>query len=75
MQQAFILINTKIGEEKQAFKTLKNIPNIKQAHQIYGVYDIIAKLEAETIDAINNTISLNIRKNKHIESTITLLVP
>lgn len=74
MPKAFILINTKIGEEKKAFQKLSAIPEIKNAHQIYGVYDIIVKLEADTLDELKDIISYQLRQIDNIESTLTLLV-
>lgn len=74
MQQAFILINTIIGEERKAFQKLSDLSEIKEAHQIYGVYDIIVKLEAKTLDELKDVISFQLRQIEDIESTLTLLV-
>jgi len=50
MAIAFILINSEIGEEKGVLNQLMSLPNVKEAHVVYGVYDLIAKIEADTMD-------------------------
>lgn len=45
-QTAFILINAEVGYEAEVLKELEKIPEVKEACQVYGVYDIVAKLEA-----------------------------
>ncbi|MEM2927153.1 MAG: hypothetical protein QXS76_02075 [Candidatus Bathyarchaeia archaeon] len=45
---AFVLINAEIGEEAQVLKALRRIENVKEAYLIYGVYDIIARVERLT---------------------------
>lgn len=74
MPKAFKLINTRIGEERKEFQKLSTIPEVKEAHQIYGVYDIIVRLEAITFDELKDEISFQIRQIEDIESTLTLLV-
>ncbi len=43
---AFVLINAEVDAEREVFEVLKAIPGIKEAHMVYGVYDIIARVEA-----------------------------
>ena len=37
---AFVLINTKIGSEKETSEALRGIPEVKVAYNVYGLYDI-----------------------------------
>ncbi|MEM3807420.1 MAG: Lrp/AsnC ligand binding domain-containing protein, partial [Nitrososphaerota archaeon] len=50
MPIAFVLINTEIGAEEEVVKQIKKLPAVKEAYLVYGVYDIVAKVEAETMD-------------------------
>jgi len=47
---AFVLINAEIGEEAEVLKALKKVENVKEAYLIYGVYDIIARVERPAPD-------------------------
>ena len=44
VRQAFVLINSEPGAEATVLKALEAISEVKEAHMIYGVYDIIAQV-------------------------------
>jgi DNA-binding Lrp family transcriptional regulator len=50
MPVAFVLINPELGKEQGILKELRSIPNVKEAHFVYGVYEIITKVEAESVE-------------------------
>ena len=74
MPTAFVLINADLGSEREIVKELKKIKEIKEAYAIYGTYDVIAKLEAETMEKLKDTVSSKIRGLKSIRSTLTTIV-
>lgn len=74
MPIAFVLINTEIGAEEEVVKQLKKIDAVKEAYAVYGVYDIIAKVEAESMDKLKEIVSWNIRRLDKVRSTLTMLV-
>ena len=51
---------------------MKNIPNVKEAYAVYGVYDIVMKIEVKTMGELE-TFILGLRKDKDIEQTSTLI--
>jgi len=71
---AYVLINTEIGAEEEVLKQLKQMPPVKEAYLVYGVYDIVAKVEAESMDKLKETVSWNIRRLEKVRSTLTMLV-
>jgi DNA-binding Lrp family transcriptional regulator len=71
---AFVLINAEIGSESDVLKDLKDIPEVKEAHMVYGVYDIIARIETETMQDLKDTISWKIRRLDKVRSTLTMIV-
>ncbi len=73
MPLAFVLINAEIGGEQEVIKALKTIKNVKEAHLVYGVYDIVAKVEAETMDKLKEIITWNIRRLDKVRSTLTMI--
>jgi DNA-binding Lrp family transcriptional regulator len=74
MPTAFVLINADLGSEREIVKELKNVKEVKEAYAIYGTYDIIVKLEADTMDKLKDTVSSKIRGLKNIRSTLTTIV-
>lgn len=74
MNQAWVLINTKIGKEREALEELRKIPGISEAHIITGDYDIMILVEADSMKQLNDILSWNIRRQKDVLSTITMVV-
>ncbi len=74
MATAFVLINAEIGAENEVLKDLKAIQEVKEAHMVYGVYDIIARVETETMQELKDTISWKIRRLDKVRSTLTMIV-
>ena len=74
MPIAFILINSELGKEKSLLKEIRNIPNVKEAHFIYGVYDIIVKVEAENMENLKEIVTFKIRRLKDVRNTLTMTV-
>ncbi|MCK5626808.1 MAG: Lrp/AsnC ligand binding domain-containing protein [Candidatus Bathyarchaeia archaeon] len=71
---AFVLINAELGKEKSLLKEIRNIPNVKEAHFVYGVFDIIIKVEAENMDKLRDIVTFNIRRLKEVIRTLTITV-
>lgn len=74
MPMAFVLINAEIGAENEVLKALREIPEVKEAYMVYGVYDIIARVETETMQELKDTISWKIRRLDKVRSTLTMIV-
>jgi len=60
MPTAFVLINTEIGAEEEILNELNKVPNVKEAYIVYGLYDIVAKVEAESMNKLKEVISWRI---------------
>ena len=74
MPAAFVMINAEIGSENEVLKELKNIEQVKEAYLVYGVYDLVAKVEAETMDKLKQVIAQNVRRLSKVRSTLTMIV-
>ncbi len=74
MPEALVLINTDVGAEEEVLTQVKNIPGVKEVHIVYGVYDLYAKIEAESVEKLKDIISSKIRKIPKVKSTITMII-
>jgi DNA-binding Lrp family transcriptional regulator len=72
MRKAFVLINTALGSELDVLAELKKIDGVVEAREVYGVYDVVAEIEAETEKALKDIVFAKIRTLKHVRSTLTL---
>ncbi|GIU71914.1 MAG: AsnC family transcriptional regulator [Candidatus Nitrosocaldaceae archaeon] len=74
MPKAFVLINADIGAEEQLVQELKKIENVTEVYAVYGAYDIIAKVESDSMDKVKETITWKIRRLDNVRSTLTMIV-
>ncbi len=74
LNQAWVLINTKVGKEHQALEELRNIPGVSEAHIVTGDHDIMLLVEADSMKQLNDVLSWNIRRQRDVLSTITMVV-
>jgi len=74
MPKAFVLINAELGAEDSLIKELKGIENVSEVYVVYGVYDIVAKIESDTMEKVKETITWKIRRLERVRSTLTMIV-
>jgi DNA-binding Lrp family transcriptional regulator len=74
MPQAFVLINVESGTEEDIVKELKPIPGVEEAYYSYGVYDIIAKVRADSMEKLKDLVTHKIRALSRVRSTLTLIM-
>ncbi len=74
MPMAFVLINAEIGSEDAVVKELKSVSNVKEAYMVYGVYDIVAKIAADSMDKLKEIITWKVRRLNKVKSTLTMIV-
>jgi len=75
METAYVLINCDLGCEKAIIDELKHLDNVKEVHGVFGVYDILTKVESDSVESLRDTITWKIRKLNRVRSTLTLIVP
>ena len=73
MITAFVLITTKAGKEKEVKELLEKYEQVKEVQIVYGDFDMVAKIEAKTMDELNNVILDKVRNIPEISITSTLV--
>ena len=74
MASALVLINVDAGGEDEVFENLKIMSEVKEVYVVYGVYDIVAKVEAESMEKLREFVTNNIRKLPKVRSTLTMII-
>jgi len=59
---------------ESVLEALKKIDAVKEADMLYGVYDVIAKVEAETMDKLKEIVTWQVRRLDKVQSTQTMMV-
>lgn len=74
MPIAYVMLNLEPGDESQVLRSLRKVAVVQEAHRIYGVYDIIVKVEADNMDKLRETVNRHMRSLEKVRSTLTLIV-
>lgn len=73
MARAYVLINSEIGGEQEVVDQLKQMPEVTEVSVVYGVYDVIVKLEADTMEVLKEIITSKVRHLNKVRSTMTMI--
>ena len=74
MASAYLLLNVETGSEVDVIKSLEPLKEVKEARMVYGVYDLVVRVETETMEELKNAVSWTIRRLDKVRSTMTMIV-
>jgi DNA-binding Lrp family transcriptional regulator len=74
MPKAIVLINADLGTEAYLVEKLRSLPQVKEAYFVFGVYDLVAVLEAKAMEELKEAITTKIRSLTEVRSTLTMMV-
>ncbi|MCS6770238.1 MAG: Lrp/AsnC ligand binding domain-containing protein [Candidatus Caldarchaeum sp.] len=74
MPIAFLLLNVKLGHEDDVINALKSIKEVRYAQRVYGVYDTVVKVEADSMEALKQVVNSKIKRIENITSVVSLIV-
>ncbi|MGD0996537.1 MAG: Lrp/AsnC ligand binding domain-containing protein [Candidatus Bathyarchaeia archaeon] len=74
MPKAFVLINVESGSEEEVLEEIKKIEGVEEAYYSYGVYDIITKIAADSMEKLRETVTRKVRTISRVRSTLTLIM-
>ncbi len=73
MATAFILINTDVAAEESVMEKLKELPEVVTVHLVYGIYDLIVKVQADNLDDLKKGVTGDLRSVDGIRTTMTMI--
>lgn len=71
--KAFVLIETAVGKNREVVKGIKEIEGIKSVDTVTGPYDVIAIVEADSLNTIGDIVTGKIHPIPGISRTVTCL--
>ena len=71
--RAYVLINTELGQEAQVVSELREVEGITKISSLYGIYDVIAQVEADSMEKVKEIVFNKIRRLDSVKTTITLI--
>jgi len=74
MPMAYVLINTEPKHMESVVATLEQLDSVVEIFPVYGVYDVVAKIQAETMEKLKDIVTWKVRSLDEVRSTITMLI-
>ena len=71
--KAFILIETVVGRTKEVVTDLSNLAGVQSVDTVTGPYDVIAIIEAESLNEIGDIVTQKIHPIAGISRTVACL--
>jgi DNA-binding Lrp family transcriptional regulator len=72
--QAYILIQTEVGRAADVARSIAEIAGVTLAEDVTGPYDVIARVEAPSVDELGQLVIARIQDVKGITRTLTCTV-
>ena len=69
-----MLINVEAGADKKVLESIRKIPEIKASNMVYGIYDIVATIQSESLEKLREMVTKKIRQLDEVRSTVTMIV-
>ncbi len=70
----FSLSKYRIRVSRKSYKNLRLVDGVEEAHALSGVYDLLLKIKAASIDKLKEIIKIRIRQIIGVTSTLTLMI-
>lgn len=74
MPRALVLMNAEMGYENKLVDQLKKTPHVSEVYAVYGVYDVMVKIEADSMEQLRDAISTGLRRIDGVKSTLTMII-
>ncbi len=74
MVQAYILIQTDVGRAASVASAIADLEGVALAEDVTGPYDVIARVEAQSVDELGKLVIAKIQDVEGITRTLTCTV-
>ena len=74
MISAVVLVNTDFDSQDRVIESLRLIEGVEEAHALYGVYDLLIKIKANSIDKLKEITKFRIKPIAGVNSSLTLMI-
>ena len=70
---SYTLVRVEPSKDNNVYEKLKSLPEVKEVITTYGEFDMIIKIEVDSLDSLDNFVFSKLRVIEGIESTTTLI--
>jgi DNA-binding Lrp family transcriptional regulator len=74
MPTALVCITTDFDSIGEVLVKLRACEGVEEAFMVHGVYDIIAKVNGDTLEGLKKTVAEKIKKIGNVQKTLTMMM-
>jgi DNA-binding Lrp family transcriptional regulator len=74
MLSAYVLIQTEVGKVAHVAQALTELAGVQRAEDLAGPYDVIASLQAPSLDELGRLVASQIQVLDGVSRTVTCIV-
>jgi DNA-binding Lrp family transcriptional regulator len=74
LNHAYVLFNVESNSEDQVLKDVRAVDGVQEAYVVYGVYDLVARIEAASMTELKELVSQRLRMIANVKTTLTLIL-
>jgi DNA-binding Lrp family transcriptional regulator len=71
MVEAIVLVQVKVGASSAVAQVIGEVGGVTEAHVVAGPYDVIARVEADSLDELAKVVVQNIQAVEGVSRTLT----
>ncbi len=73
MIETYVLLRVKPGQDRAVFRKVKKLKRVTEMDTVYGEYDLLIKVQVETMEDLDSFIFDTVRTIKGVERSTTLI--
>jgi len=74
MVSAMVLVRIDNADQSKVLESIKHLKGVEEAHALWGIYDLMVKITANSIERLKEIIRNNLRQMVGVANTLTLMV-
>lgn len=74
MVSAIVLVNTNTAEQDKVLEKIKQLKGVEEAHILWGVYDLLVRIKANSIDKLKEIIKYSLNQLAGVSTILTLMI-
>ena len=74
MVSAMVLVRIDNADQSKVLERIKQLKGVEEAHALWGIYDLMVKITANSIERLKEIIRNNLRQMVGDANTLTLMV-
>ncbi|MCW4010588.1 MAG: Lrp/AsnC ligand binding domain-containing protein [Candidatus Bathyarchaeota archaeon] len=74
MPKALVCLTTDLNSTEEVLRKLRACEGVEEAYMVYGIYDIVAKVNGESVDDLRKVLNEEVMGAGKVQKTLAMVV-